>query len=234
MSAARVSGTPGAHGGAGRWRAIRAPLLALGLALAFWAAFLPQAERSVFGRVPLLDEVYYLDRAAAAPDPHEPYYMSPLYPQLIDLAGSAADAPGARVFPPARLRGIRLLQVACWLGIGALLRWLAGRCLAPLVAPGWRRALVTWLPAALFALYRPAAVYAVSVLLDVPLAFLVTAFLALVAAGFPAAGAAPGDTGGAAGARTRRGPTTGRGDRPAAGPHRASGPGRRRAANSRG
>lgn len=199
MSAAKGAGAAGPTGAAGRWRAARAPLLALGLALAFWAAFFPQAERSVFGRVPLLDEIYYLDHAAAAPDPHEPYYMSPLYPRLIDLAGSAADAPGMRVFPPARLRGIRALQVACWLGIGALLRWLAGRCLGPLVAAGWRRTLVTWLPATLFALYRPAAVYAVTVLLDVPLAFLVTAFLALVAAGFPAVGGRAGGAGGATG-----------------------------------
>ena len=45
---------------------------------------LPQAERSVFGRVPILDEVYYLDRAAELRGPlafpPEPFFMSPLYP----------------------------------------------------------------------------------------------------------------------------------------------------------
>lgn len=160
-------------------RRVLAAVLPAALVIAFWAAFLPQAERSVFGRVPLLDEAYYLDRAAAAPDASEPHYMSPLYPRLIDLAGAATPAAEARALPPGRLRGLRALQVGCWLGIVALLRWHAGRRLAPLVAAGWRRTLVAWLPALLFALYRPAAVYAVSVLVDIPLAFLVTAFLVL-------------------------------------------------------
>jgi Flp pilus assembly protein TadD len=164
-------------------RRVAALVIALGVIAAFWTVYFPQAERSVFGRVPVLDEIYYLDRAAAAPDPAEPFYMSPLYPQLIDLTGSASSQPGARVFAPAELRGIRLFQGACWLGIVVLLRVLAGRWLASLVAPGWRRAVVAWLPAALFALYRPAAVYAVTILLDLPLAFLVTAFVALVTVG---------------------------------------------------
>lgn len=165
----------------GPGRLIRHPraLIVAAAVVAFWAVFLPQAERSVFGRVPLLDEAYYLDRAAATPDAREPHYMSPLYPQLIDLAGSSAEAPGARVLAPGRLRGIRLVQIGCWLGIVALLRWQAGRRLAPLVPAGWRRHCVCWVPPLLFALYRPAAVYAVTVLLDIPLTFLVTAFLAL-------------------------------------------------------
>ena len=33
-------------------------------ALVFWVVFMGQAEDSVFGRVPILDEVYYLDQAA--------------------------------------------------------------------------------------------------------------------------------------------------------------------------
>lgn len=189
--ARQPDGVPAAR--AARAGRLTAPVIALVAVAAFWAVYLPQAERSVFGRVPVLDEIYYLDRAAAAPDPAEPFYMSPLYPRLIDLAGSAAGNSGTRIFSPVELRGIRLLQAACWLGIAALLRVLAGRWLAPLVVPGWRRAVVTWLPAALFALYRPAAVYAVTILLDVPLAFLVTAFLALATvgtAGAPPAGAA--------------------------------------------
>jgi Flp pilus assembly protein TadD len=155
-------------------------LLVAGLLLAaFWAVFLPQAERSVFGRAPILDEIYYLDRAAAKPDATEPAYMSPLYPRLIELSGSAPADPTARVYRPDQLRGIRLVQFGCWLGIVALLRLMAGRHLAPLVPAGWKRTVAAWLPAALFALYRPAAVYAVTILLDVPLAFLVTVFLAL-------------------------------------------------------
>lgn len=166
-------------GAPSRRRGLLPLLAALLLMAAFWAAFLPQAGRSVFGRVPLLDETYYLDRAAAPADPREPFYMSPLYPRLVDLAGAATPAAESRVLPAGRLGGLRALQVGCWLGVVALLRWLAGRRLAPLVAAGWRRELVAWLPALLFALYRPAAVYAVSVLVDMPLAFLVTAFLAL-------------------------------------------------------
>lgn len=177
MSARRGPAAPVAGSGAPR-RSLG--LLVAGLLLAaFWAVFLPQAERSVFGRAPILDEIYYLDRAAAKPVASEPAYMSPLYSQLIELSGSAPADPTARVYNPGQLRGIRLVQVGCWLGIVALLRLMAGRHLAPLVPAGWKRTLAVWLPAALFALYRPAAVYAVTVLLDVPLAFLVTAFLAL-------------------------------------------------------
>ena len=95
-------------------RRATAALVALASIAAFWAVYFPQAERSVFGRVPLLDEVYYLDRAAAAPDPTEPFYMSPLYPELIALSGSAADAPGTRVFP----------QSGC--GASVCCRWPAG------------------------------------------------------------------------------------------------------------
>jgi Flp pilus assembly protein TadD len=177
VSARRGFAAPAAGSGAPR-RFLG--LLVAGLLLAaFWAVFLPQAERSVFGRAPILDEIYYLDRAAAPADPTEPAYMSPLYPRLIELSGSAPADPTARVYRPEQLRGIRLVQFGCWLGIVALLRVMAGRHLASLVPGGWKRTLVVWLPAALFALYRPAAVYAVTILLDVPLAFLVTVFLAL-------------------------------------------------------
>ena len=106
MSPRRGPAIPEA-GGIRRWpdRRLRTALIALVLVTAFWSVYFPQAERSVFGRVPILDEIYYLDRAAAAPAPREPHFMSPLYPRLIDLTGSASDTPGTRVFTPERLRG---------------------------------------------------------------------------------------------------------------------------------
>ena len=91
--------------------------------------------------------------------------------------------------------------MACWLGIVVLLRLIAGARLAPLVSPGWRRTAVTWMPAALFAGYRPAAVYVITVLLDLPLMFLMTAFLALMTA-WPEPEAAADSA--ATAARTRR------------------------------
>jgi len=136
---------------------------------------LGQAGRSVFGQVPVLDEVWYLDRAAAlhglAAPAGQPHFMSPLYPVLIKLAGSAHAVPADRVVPAADLRGLRLLQLGCWAGLLVLLRLLAGRLL-PADAP--RRGLLVWLPPVLAGLYRPAAVYALAVLLELPLVFLVT------------------------------------------------------------
>ena len=147
-------------------------------ALFFWVVFLGQAEESVFGRVPILDEVYYLDQAVVwtkdSFPPAEPFFVSPLYPLLIALVGSGDGVPDSRVFSPDQLRGIRIFQIACWLGILILLRLTAGRVLGREMEPGWKNDLVVWLPAILFALYRPAAVYSVSILLELPLVLLVT------------------------------------------------------------
>ena len=152
--------------------------------LLFWVVFLGQAEDSVFGRVPILDEVYYLDQAAAwTKDPFppaEPFFVSPLYPLLIALTGSGDSVPDRRVFSPDQLRGIRLFQIACWLGTLILLRLIAGRVLGREMEPGWKNDLIVWLPAVLFALYRPAAVYSVSILLELPLVLLVTAVVYLM------------------------------------------------------
>ncbi len=161
----------------GRLPAVAAALVVAVLGL----LLLGQAGRSVFGRVPVLDEVWYLDRAAdlqglSAPA-DEPHFMSPLYPVLIKLAGSAHAVPEDRVVPPANLRGLRLLQLGCWAGLLGLLRLLAGRLLPP-DAP--RRRFLVWLPTLLAALYRPAAVYALAVLLELPLVFLVTLALWLL------------------------------------------------------
>ncbi len=160
------------------------PLAVSVAALVFWVVFLGQAEDSVFGRVPILDEVYYLDRAAAWADgpvpPPDPFFVSPLYPLLIVLAGGADGVPDNRVFSPTDLRGIRLMQIFCWSLVVILLRLTAGRVLGRDLAPGWKREMVVWLPAVLFALYRPAAVYAMSILLELPLLFLVTGVIYLM------------------------------------------------------
>lgn len=160
------------------------PVVAGLAALALWAVLLTQAERSPFARVPVLDEVWYLDRAASldglSAPADEPHFMSPLYPILIKVSGSAHAVPADRVVPAADLRGLRLLQVACWLGTALLLRLLAARLLPP-DAP--HRAWLAWLPPVLFALYRPAAVYAMAVLLELPLVFLLTLALWCAVAG---------------------------------------------------
>ena len=159
--------------------------LTISLAAAvFWVVFLGQAEDSVFGKVPILDEVYYLDQAAArTKDPSgapEPFFVSPLYPLLIAMTGSGESVPDSRVFPPGQLRGIRLFQIGCWLGVVIFLRLIAGRVMAREMDPGWKNDLILWLPAVLFALYRPAAVYTVSILLELPLLLLVTASIYLM------------------------------------------------------
>ena len=62
-----------------------------GAAALFWLLFLPRAEESVFGRVPYLDEVIYLDRAADIRDGRaagEPHFMAPLYPHLVAAAAA--------------------------------------------------------------------------------------------------------------------------------------------------
>lgn len=159
------------------------PLAMVVVALGFWVVFLGQAEEAVFGRVPILDEVYYLDQAAAWSEgsfpPDDAFFVSPLYPLLIALAGSGDAVGDTRVIPPAHLRGIRLLQIVCWLGTLGFLRLTAGRVLGKMTGAGWRRDLAVWLPAILFALYRPAAVYSVSILLEMPLTLLVSAAIYL-------------------------------------------------------
>jgi len=157
-------------------------------ALLFWVVFLSQAEDSVFGRVPILDEVYYLDQATAwtidPSGPPNPFFVSPLYPLLIVMAGSGESVPDSRVFPPDQLRGIRIFQIGCWLGVVVLLRLIAGRVLGREkysdTLQGWKKDLVVWLPAVLFALYRPAAVYTVSILLELPLVLLITVAIYLM------------------------------------------------------
>ncbi len=155
-----------------------APLLIAGaFVLVFWVVVLGQTESSVFGRVPILDEVYYLDRAAEIAGgqlaPTEPYFMSPLYPYLAAISGAGGGVPEDRVFSGAELRVLRLFQIGCWFGTLVLIGRLASR-LTPDAWQGRSRSVALWLPVVLFAFYRPAAVYAMAVLLEAPLLFLTT------------------------------------------------------------
>ena len=143
-----------------------------------WAAVLDQAEDSVFARVPYLDEINYLDRAAEIRagqwQSPRPYVMSPLYPWFLVLVGGGDQPDEGFVYPAASLRGVRILHIACWCGIVLLLRLLAGRHLGPLVSSERWRSLLVWTPALLFALYRPAAIFSLSILLELPLTLLLT------------------------------------------------------------
>jgi Flp pilus assembly protein TadD len=162
-----------------RWRPWLPPLAVLVVLAAGWLMLLPTAERSVFGLVPVLDEVYYLDRAVD-PAASDGYFVSPLYPRLVALTGSAVSLADDEILAPPEVRGIRLLQIGCWLAVALLLYLTARRTLAEAVdrLPGgtwW-----CWLPSVLFVLYRPAAVYTMTILLELPLVFLVTLLLYLL------------------------------------------------------
>lgn len=166
-------------------------LLAAGL---FWGMLLVQAESSVFSRAPLLDELYYLDRAAEltgdhadpATGPHSesrPYFMSPLYPLLVAATGAGRDVTESGVLPRGCLVGIRLLQIVCWFAVVLLLRRIAGRTYAQGLRPGAAREVLAWVPAILFAMYRPAAVFTLSVLVELPLLLLLTLSVDLITPG---------------------------------------------------
>jgi Flp pilus assembly protein TadD len=156
------------------------PALVICLLAVWWAVLLPRAERTVFARVPVLDEVYYLDRSVD-PDPDDQgYFVSPLYPRLIAWSGSAVTPAEDQPVPPARLRGIRLLHVACWLGTVLMLFLISRRVLAPPLFAGRGLPYLVWLPSLLFVLYRPAAIFTMTILLEIPLTFLVTLFLFLL------------------------------------------------------
>ncbi len=152
-----------------------APAAALVLLAVGWAAVWTDVDRSVLSRVPVLDEAFYLREAAAIAEgrlaPQQPFIMSPLYPYLVAAAGGGRmlDEAGVRSGPPPT--GLRIVQACCWLAILVLLH-LAAR----MVLPPWA-ALV---PPLLFALYRPAAIYATTVLLEIPLTLCVTAALLLL------------------------------------------------------
>jgi Flp pilus assembly protein TadD len=138
----------------------------------WWAGLWLQLDRSVLTRVPILDEAFYLeagaDIASGAYLPAHPFIMSPLYPYLVAATGGGRrvhDTGWREGSPPL---GLRLLQLACWLGTIWLL-WRMGRRL------GWGRLAVG--PPLLFALYRPAAIFTTTSLLEMPLTFVTVAYL---------------------------------------------------------
>lgn len=183
-------------------------LLLLPLALG-WGLIWRAADRSVLTRVPVLDEAYYLRQGAAIAGgqllPDEPFVMSPLYPYLVAATGGGRtfDERGVRVGPPPY--GLRALQALAWLAIVLLLRRAARRLLP---GPRW----LAWIPPLLFALYAPAAVFATTALLEIPLTLAVLAALSLLPApgSSPAAPASGGTSAGAGvGAVGKAGPRRG-------------------------
>jgi thioredoxin-like negative regulator of GroEL len=151
------------------------PWLLLVVAAVGWGVLWAQLDRSVLTRVPVMDEAYYLREGAAIAAGHllpdQPFVMSPLYPYLLAASGSGREvALGVpRSGPPPY--GIRILQAVAW-GLVVFLLWRAGRHLLP--------TRLAWLPAALFVLYRPAAIFVTTTLLEMLLTCTVTLFLYLI------------------------------------------------------
>ena len=158
-----------------RWLAAIPAVILLAV---FWTAVWSDLDGTVLTRVPVLDEGHYLREAARIAEgrllPDGPFLMSPLYPYLVAATGSGRDIGADQLRDGAPPHGIRLLQVALWLGTAALL-WRCARRIAP--------ARFAWLAPALWLLYRPGAVFVTSVLLEVPLTFLATAALATATGG---------------------------------------------------
>jgi tetratricopeptide (TPR) repeat protein len=157
--------------------------LGLVLLALFWAGLWRDLDRSILTRAPVLDEAHYLREAAAIQGgrllPDQPAVMSPLYPWLVAATGSGRElgTDGVRIGPPPH--GVRILQAVLWLGIVVALYGAARRLL-----PGrW-----AGVPPLLFALYRPAAVFVTTPLLEIPLAFTVTLALCLLPSRAVAAG----------------------------------------------
>jgi tetratricopeptide (TPR) repeat protein len=156
----------------------RRPWLWLGLILliAWWAGVWLQLADSVLLRVPILDEAFYLREGHRIAEgqllPGRPFVMSPFYPFVVAGTASGRDLEPDGVCTGPGPWGLRVLQAVAWLGI-ALLLWDGGRRSLP-------RGLGL-LPPLFWLLYQPAAIYATTALLEIPLTFLVTAFLWLIA-----------------------------------------------------
>ncbi len=168
---------------------IAIPLVVLVAVACFWTVAILQADDAVFSRAPLLDELWYLDRASdirAGDFPGDtPFFMTPLYPLLVAATGSGSHLDEVGVLPAGDLHALRVLQAAMWIAVLLLLRRIAGRTFGAGLEPGWRRELVVWTPALLFASYRPVAVATLGILLEMPLLLLLTLALDLMLTGPP-------------------------------------------------
>jgi len=140
------------------------------LAMGWWTAVTLQARGTVFSRVPLLDERFYLEAAAEPVAADQPFFMSPLYPHLIGALG-AGLGPDTVVLPTGGRGLVPWFQGLLWLGAALLLRGCANRLL-PEARSGWR-----WLPTLLFLLYGPLLIYGQMALVEMPLVFLTTLVL---------------------------------------------------------
>jgi Tetratricopeptide repeat len=166
-------------------------LVSLVLLLSFvlwWGVLIQQTESSVFARVPLLDEQYYLDLAdeymnqgdSGEGSLEKPFFMSPLYPRILALLGIGVERSPDLLLPAGFLRPLYWFQGLCWLGTALLLRLTAGRLFKePMVFRRW----LLWIPSVLFLLYRPLVIYTLMVLVETPLVFLITLLIYLLSRG---------------------------------------------------
>jgi 4-amino-4-deoxy-L-arabinose transferase-like glycosyltransferase len=145
---------------------------------AFWAVVWMQSADSALTRVPVLDEAWYLREAARIRDDGivgRPFVMSPLYPIAAAVLGAGRALPGG-VLEGGHPWALLAVQAAAWMAIGALIfttvRERAGA--------GRAGGVIALAAALLFWLYRPAAVYARTILLEIPLALTVTTYLVLL------------------------------------------------------
>jgi tetratricopeptide (TPR) repeat protein len=150
---------------------------AVGLAVlvamaALWVGIWLQLAGSPLVRVAMIDERHYTLRAQEIATgggvPAAPTFMSPLYPALLWLTGSAVPLDDQGVILGQPPLGIHLLQAVLWCAIVFML-WSVARRGLPV---RW-----AWIPPLLFALYRPATAMASTLLLEIPYTFCVVAAL---------------------------------------------------------
>lgn len=164
-------------------RLMRHAVLVAVVLAAFWAVVWWQSADSALTRVPVLDEAWYLREAARIEDDGiggRPFVMSPLYPLVV------AVTRGGRALPEGVLEGghpwvLLGLQALAWMAIGALIFATVRERAGPgRVGQGRAGGVIAFAAALLFWLYRPGTVYARTILLEIPLALTVTAYLALL------------------------------------------------------
>ncbi len=157
-------------------------LVAIGalVVVVFWGVYWHETVDSVLTRVPVLDEAWYLRDArhlAAGDYGSRAFIMSPLYTALVAvLSGGRALADG--VLAGRQPWALLVFQALAWVTIGGIIAGVvrgrdAGTPDRPTLA-------IAALAALLFWFYRPAAIFARTILLEIPLTLAVTAYLALV------------------------------------------------------